>query len=72
MEIFIGCIIGVVTYSAILFIIGLTRNTWGTLHVDHSDPERDVYRINIDNLDCLNDRKRVILYVKHDNKPSQK
>lgn len=34
----------------------------GTLRIDHSNPEKDIYRIELDNLDDLR-KKRVILYV---------
>lgn len=34
----------------------------GALRIDHSNPEKDIYRIELDNLDDLR-KKRVILYV---------
>lgn len=34
----------------------------GTLRIDHSNPEKDIYRIELDNLDDLR-KKRVIMYV---------
>ena len=44
----------------------------GTLKIDHSDPEKDLYRFEIDDLDNLSKRKRVILSIKHDADLSQK
>jgi hypothetical protein len=72
MAYLIGFIIGVVAYAILSFIVELTRSVWGTLDVDHSKPDKDVYRINIDDLDCLNVKKRVVLRVKHSDKHSQK
>ncbi len=72
MEYLIGYIIGVVTYAIISTVMEFVRSVWGTLNVDHSDPGKDVYRIDIDDLDCLNVKKRVILRVKHSDKHSQK
>lgn len=44
----------------------------GTLKIDHSDPEKDLYRFEIDDLDDLSKKKRVILSIKHDADLSQK
>lgn len=35
----------------------------GTLMIDHSNPVKDVYRFNIENLDSLSKKKRVVLTV---------
>lgn len=71
MEYFIGYIVGVVTYAIISTIMELIRSAWGTLTVDRSNPEKDVYKLNIDDLDSLNVKKRVILRVVRNNKTSQ-
>lgn len=39
------------------------RSAHGTLRIDHSNPEKDIYRIEIDDLDSLSRKKRVILDV---------
>lgn len=44
----------------------------GTLKIDHSDPEKDLYRFEIDDLDDLSKKKRVILSIEHDANLSQK
>lgn len=43
----------------------------GTLRIDRSNPEKDTYRIELDNLDDLK-KRRVILYVDHHADLSQK
>lgn len=35
----------------------------GTLMIDHSNPEKDVYRFNIEDLDGLANKKRITLNV---------
>lgn len=37
----------------------------GTLRIDHSDPEKDIYRIEINNLDELNRKSYVELEIDH-------
>lgn len=44
----------------------------GTLRIDHSNPEKDTYRIELDDLDELKKKRRVILYVDHHADLSQK
>ena len=42
------------------------RSAHGTLRIDHTDPEKDIYRIEIDNLDALRTKSQVILMVDND------
>ena len=58
----IGAIVGMVLAS----IIHLACNTVGTLRIDHTSSEKDIYRIEIDDLDSLNDRSRIVLKIDHD------
>lgn len=44
----------------------------GTLRIDHRNPEKDVYRIEIDNLDNLAKKRRVVLKVDNHADLSQK
>ena len=37
----------------------------GTLRIDHSDPERDVYRLEIGDLDKLNRKSHIELKIDH-------
>lgn len=41
------------------------RSVQGTLRIDHSDPEKDVYRLEISNLDLndLSKKKKITLKV---------
>ena len=44
----------------------------GTLRIDHSDPEKDIYRFEIDDLDNLSKYKSIILKIRHETDLSQK
>lgn len=58
----LGAIVGGIVTHAIFYI----RARAGTLKIDHSNPEKDVYRFDIDDIDALA-KKRVIV-LKVDNK----
>lgn len=64
-----GIAIGMfVSYMA---LIGKTA--YGTLRIDHTDPEKDLYRIDIDgNFDNISKEKRIVLKVDNDANLSQK
>lgn len=62
---FIGCIV-----TILIFLI--CYHTAGTLRIDHSNPEKDVYRFEIDNLDGLSKKKHVVLKVDNNADLSQK
>ena len=58
--VFIGIIIGLV--------IETLKTSVGTLIIDETDPNTDVYRIEIDDLDKLANKKRVILKISNPHK----
>lgn len=62
--ILIGCIINILICRA--------HSSSGTLRIDHTNPEKDVYRIEIDDLDKLSKKKRIILKVDNRADLSQK
>ena len=49
--------------SIVTMIVMYLTSARGTLRIDHSNPEKDVYRIEINNLEDLSRKKRVILDV---------
>ena len=57
--ILIGCFIGSVITSFIYSI----KTSYGTLRIDHSNPEKDVYRFDVDDIDELSNKKRIVLKV---------
>ena len=69
MAYLIGAIIGCVVSNIIFFI---RYRYGGTLRIDNSDPEKDVYRFEIDDLNKLSKFKRIRLKVDHNSGFSQK
>lgn len=59
----VGFMFGILT-SAICH--NLTKND-GILRIDQSNPEKDIYRLEIDNLDILPKKKKIVLKVKKNN-----
>lgn len=49
--------------SIVTMMVMYLTSVRGTLRIDHSNPEKDVYRIEIDDLDALSRKKKVILDV---------
>ena len=68
LSMLIGSFIGA-TVSNLYFH---TKTTYGTLRIDHSDPDKDVYRIEFDSLDDMDKKKRVYLKIDNDADLSQK
>lgn len=68
--IIIGCVL-----AGILIGIGLTEfkyRTIGTLKIDRTNPSKDVYRFEIDNLNVLDKKTIITLRVDHHADLSQK
>lgn len=62
MEYFVF-ILGLIIGGVIVRILDIRQTSTGTLLIDHSNPEKDIYQININNLDDLSKKKRVVLKV---------
>lgn len=65
-------LLGVVTGIIITSIICRFRSKDGILRIDHSDPEKDVYRFDVNDLDSLSKKKRIVLKVDNHAELSQK
>lgn len=61
-----GSLIGNITCMAYI------RRTYGTLKIDHSNPEKDVYLFELGDIDALSKKKRIILKVDNNAVLSQK
>lgn len=65
-------------YIAIAFVTGLiiglifSRKSAGVLKIDHSNPGKDVYRFEIDDLDSLSNKKKIVIRVDNNADLSQK
>lgn len=58
------CVLGGIVIGLIIAVIFVkVRTAQGVLRIDCSDPEKDRYRFDIDNLDVLPKKKRIILKI---------
>lgn len=60
-AILIGCVLGVVG----TLLLNYVNSAHGVLRIDHSDPNKDLYRFEIDDLSKLNDKTYVELTIDH-------
>lgn len=62
-EFLITHAISLVLGSIITNLIFYIRSASGTLKIDHTNPEKDVYRIEIDDLDKIDNKKNIVLRI---------
>ena len=67
------CFCGLIVGAVIVFIFQRVRTAFGTLRIDRSNPEKDVYRFDI-NGDIVNlpRKKRIVLRIDPNADLSQK
>lgn len=53
----------VAVVTVIVRIVQDKIRTAGTLKIDHSNPEKDVYRLEIDDLEGLSKKRKIVLKV---------
>lgn len=68
----IGIIVGVIVTGVFSAILVKVRTSYGTLKIDHSNPEKDIYRFDVDDLDGLSKKKHITLKVDNHADLSQK
>lgn len=66
------CVVSSFVSSIVTVLIIFLKSVRGTLRIDHSDPNKDIYRLDLDDLDVLTRKKRVILDIDHHANLSQK
>lgn len=59
-------IVGFVVGLLMNGIVRLLERPAGVLKIDRSNPEKDVYRFEIDDLDSLHKKKRIVLKIDND------
>lgn len=70
MDFWISLIFGIVC-SIVTAVLCTRKRKDGTLRIDHSNPEKDVYRFEIDDLDKLKNKNHITLKIDHNAKLSQ-
>lgn len=69
MEIYVAFMLGILVGLIAAFII--RPQVFGTLKIDHTNPSKDIYRLEIDDFDQLSGRRRITLRVDHNANLSQ-
>ena len=72
MSNFLWMLIGVAIGVILTQIVNYLRSAHGTLKIDHSDSNKDVYRLVIDDLEELSKKSYVFLEIDHNADLSQK
>lgn len=65
-------IVGVCLGSLMTILVRERGTVMGVLLIDSSNPEKDVYRFDVGNMNNLSKKKRVILKIENDADLSQK
>ena len=66
------CVVSSLVGSIVTVLIIFLKSVRGTLRIDHSDPNKEIYRLDLDDLDVLTRKKLVILDIDHHANLSQK
>lgn len=66
------CVVSSLVGSIVTLLIIFLKSVHGTLRIDHSDPNKDIYRLDLNDLDVLTRKKQVILDIDHHANLSQK
>lgn len=63
---YILVLLGILIGSVVSNIIFYTGSGTGYFRIDSSNPNKDTYRLEIDDLDALEKKNRLILKIDHD------
>lgn len=63
----VSLLIGIGIGMVIMFLVYTCRTAFGTITIDQTDLIKDMYSIEIEDLDALERKKRVILKVRKTN-----
>ena len=62
-----GLVIGIGIGMGSMYILSLLKTAFGIITIDQTDLIKDMYKIEIEDLDALEKKKRVVLKVKNIN-----
>lgn len=57
------CVLGVIIGYVLANIVTLIRTKTGTLKIDRHNPEKDIYRLDITDLDSIKGKKILLLKI---------
>lgn len=64
LGILVGTLAGLIVGSLVTYFTTKHETEFGVLRIDMSDPNKDVYKLEIDNLDSLPGKKQINLKIK--------
>ena len=65
-------LLGVLFGAIVANVLRFEFKSFGVLRIDHSNPEKDVYRFEIDKLESLSSKKKIVLKIDNNADLSQK
>ena len=65
MNTYLLFLIGAAAGAIIACVIAAFRTAYGTLEIDSSNPEKDVYNLKVGDLDSLSKKKNVRFKIAH-------
>lgn len=65
-------LLGVLFGAIVANVLRFEFKSFGVLRIDHSNPEKDMYRFEIDKLESLSSKKKIVLKIDNDADLSQK
>lgn len=68
---FIGFLVGTIFGTVITSLIFKYNSKSGVLRIDHSNPEKDLYKLELGDLDELSKKKHLVLTIDHNADLSQ-
>lgn len=68
----LGALTGTIITASMYYAICRIRPAFGVLRIDRSNPKKDLYRLDIDDLSRLSKKKRIVLKVDNNADLSQK
>lgn len=71
MELLVCWLAGIIVGLLLMAVIVSVRSSFGTLRIDSSNPEKDIHRLDIHDLDSIPKKKYIILRVDKNAKLSQ-
>lgn len=60
---YVWLLLGIFSGSMVTSIVFILKSKFGTLRIDHSNPQKDIYRLDISDLYSLSNKKRIILKI---------
>lgn len=71
-RIILICVISFLVGILIDHVVSYFKKPFGIFKIDHSNPEKDIYQVCLEDLDKLDKKKRIVLTIDHNADLSQK